>query len=113
MKYILIIFIIIQSCTPTNEKNNQSSDVKENIIESSRIDLKTRKEIFFEIGKRQDNMTQYADNNFSPNEFEKRAEYERDKVTEIKKIIINDYEISEDEYFKIYSEGIKNNWPPF
>tara|TARA_Y100001935_G_scaffold98166_1_gene81569 strand:- start:1099 stop:1428 length:330 start_codon:yes stop_codon:yes gene_type:complete len=109
MKYILIIFIIVQSCTPTSEKNNQS-DVKENIIESSRIDLKTRKEIFFEIGKRQDNMSQYADNNFSSNEFEKRAEYERDKVTEIKENIINEYEISEDEYFKIYSEGIKNNW---
>ena len=49
-------------------------------------------------------MTQYADNNFSPNEFVKRAEYERDKVTEIKKNIINEYEISEDEYLKIYSE---------
>lgn len=120
---LIILMIIFGSKNGDSQKGFQDgmNDATE-ILQTSGRSLKEKQEIFFKVAQAEDKAMKEAERKYPTNIYnvdveqakknvEPNAELSQELEEKYKQEILNEYNVSKDEWSKIGIEGVKDNWP--
>ncbi len=120
---LIVLTIIIGSKNGDSQKGFQDGmNNATEIFQASERNLEEKQEIFFKIAQAEDKAMKEAEEkyptslyNVDAEQAKKNVEPNADLVQELeekyRQEILNEYNVSKDEWIKIATEGVKDNWP--
>ncbi len=120
---LIIVIIIIGSKNGDSQKGFQDGmkDATE-MLETKERSLEEKQEIFYKVAQAEDKAMKEAEKMYPTSLYnvdadqakknvEPNAELSHELEEKYKQEILNEYNVSKDEWVKIATEGVKDNWP--